>query len=321
MSDISHHILFNGHSGTALGGALTTGDLVARFKAMGHTVSIDADATRPFEERLRTARLSPAPVLVAAGGDGTVTALAAVAIETGKQLAVLPLGTANLLARDLSLPLTIDEWFTSYPQMAEREIDVGAVNGRVFLHKVVIGAVPGLAAAREKIRGRSDPAALFGFLRHFIRRLSRVRRFAVEVTPEDGTAQIRRLHALAVANNDYDEGLGRVFARSRLDGGALSLYALNSLTAGDALRLAVEMLMGNWRADDVLEIEQVRAVTVRTRRRNVRAMLDGEILMLRGPLSFEIRPRALRVLAPETAHLEKAPMDTPAAALPAAAGA
>lgn len=310
MAEITHHILFNGHSGTALGGGLGAGDLVARFAALGHIVSIDADADRPFAERLRSAALSPAPVLVAAGGDGTVTALAEVAIESGKSLAVLPLGTANLLARDLALPLTLDAWFAAYPTMETREIDVGEVNGRVFLHKVVIGAVPGLAAAREKIRGRSDAAAIIGYLRHFIRRLSRVRRIAVEVTTEQGEARIKRVHALAVSNNDYDEGVGRFFARSHLDGGALSLYVLNSLTAADALRLTVEMLMGRWRADEAIDIEQVRAVTVRTRRRNVRAMLDGEILMLRGPLSFQIRPHALKVLAPPVALVEEAAPET-----------
>lgn len=320
MAEITHHIMFNGHSGTALGSPLTAQDLVARFAALGHSVSIDADAHRPFEERLRSAALSPARVLVAAGGDGTVTALAEIAIRSGKQLVVLPLGTANLLARDLSLPLTLDEWFAAYPAMVERQIDVGQVNGRVFLHKVVIGAIPGLAAAREKIRGRSDIAAIIGFMRHFVRRLSRVRRFAVEVTPESGAAHIRRVHAIAVANNDYDEGVGRVFSRSTLAGGRLSLYALSSLTARDAFRLAFEMLIGRWRDDQALDIENVRALTVRTRRARVRAMLDGEIVMLRGPLEFVIKPLALTVLAPPVPEAAPAEaLEPPADAVPAGA--
>src|SRR5690606_31155781 len=102
-------------------------DLAERFRELGHSVSVDADASRPFAERMAAARASAAPILVAAGGDGTVTAVAEAAIQSGKTLAILPLGTANLLARDLSLPLDIDSWFAAYADMTPRQIDVGTV--------------------------------------------------------------------------------------------------------------------------------------------------------------------------------------------------
>jgi diacylglycerol kinase family enzyme len=297
MSDIDYHVMLNASSGTALAGGVTAEAVVAKFAALGHRISIDADSTRPFSQRLRAAGNSTAPVLVAAGGDGTATALAKVASETGKRLAVLPLGTANLLARDLNLPLEIDQWFAALPGMLEREIDFGEVNGQVFLHKVVIGAVPGIAAVREKIRGNFTLGARLGFITHFFRALSRVRRFAVEVTSDSGEPVIHRVHAIAVANNDYAAGLGKVFARSRLDAGFLSLYFVRSLSPGDALRFGLEMLLGTWRNDDAIEIENVRSVTVRTRRRRVRAMIDGEVGMIDGPFDFRIRPLALKVLA------------------------
>lgn len=297
MSDIDFHVMLNASSGTALAGGVTAEAIVAKFAALGHRISIDADSTRPFAQRLRAAGNSTAPVLVAAGGDGTATALAKVASETGKRLAVLPLGTANLLARDLNLPLELDPWFAALPEMVERDIDFGEVNGQVFLHKVVIGAVPGIAVVREKIRGNSSIGARLGFVTHFFRALSRVRRFAVEVTSDSGEPVIHRVHAIAVANNDYEAGLGKVFARSRLDAGFLSLYFVRSLSPGDALRLGLEMLLGTWRNDDSIEIENVRSVTVRTRRRRVRAMIDGEVGMIDGPFDFRIHPLGLKVLA------------------------
>jgi diacylglycerol kinase family enzyme len=297
MSDTAFHVMLNASSGAALAGGVTADQIVERFARHGHGISIDADGQKPFARRLLAARNSSAPVLVAAGGDGTATALAKVASETGKRLAVLPLGTANLLARDLNLPLVIDQWFEALPQMAEREIDFGEVNGQIFLHKVVIGAVPGIAAVREKIRGNATWAARFGFATHFFRTLSRVRRFAVEVTPDNGDPLIHRVHSIAVANNDYEQGLGKVFARSRLDAGFLSLYIVNSLAPRDAVRLGFEMLLGTWRQDEALEIENVRSVTVRTKRRRVRAMIDGEVVMIDGPFEFRIRPLGLKVLA------------------------
>ena len=108
------------------------------------------------------------------------------------------------------------------------------------------------------------------------------------------------MQSIAIANNDYAEGLGQVFHRPRLDEGTLSLYLLRQLRLRDALRLAAEMVLGSWRNDDVLEVEHVRALTVRTRRRLVRAMLDGEIVALNSPLRFRILPLALSVLAPPT---------------------
>jgi diacylglycerol kinase family enzyme len=297
MLQTSHHILLNASSGTAASAGIRADQLVERFKSLGHSVSVDADMSRPFAERLQTARSVPAPILVAAGGDGTVTALAEVAIQSGKTLAILPLGTANLLARDLNLPLLIDAWFAAYAGMISRRIDVGEVNGRIFLHKVVIGTVPGIAAAREQLRGRTDLAATLGFLAHFVRRLARVRRFAAEIITGGGEPRIERVQSIAVANNDYDEGAGKVFSRSSLDEGTLSLYLIRHLSFADAVRLGLGMLLGSWRHDEVLEIENVRSVVIRTRRSQVRVMLDGEVEMLQGPLRFRSLPLALSVIA------------------------
>lgn len=303
------HIVLNPNSGTALRTGVTAERLHRLFAERGISISVDADAGRPFEQRMQTARQSPAEMLLSAGGDGTVTALAQVAMETGRTLAVLPLGTANLLARDLAIPIPLDAWFAALDGMAPRRIDVGEANGQVFLHKVVIGAVPGIAAAREKLRGRAELAARLGFLGHFIRRLSRLRRFAVEITPRSGEPRIERVQSIAIANNDYAEGLGQVFHRPRLDEGTLSLYLIRQLRFGDALRLAAEMVLGAWRNDEVLEVEHVRALTVRTRRRLIRAMVDGEIVALQSPLRLRILPLALSVLAPPVAAEAGAPLE------------
>jgi diacylglycerol kinase family enzyme len=217
---------------------------------------------------------------------------------------VLPLGTANLLARDLGIPITLEAWFEALEEMVPRKIDVGEVNGQIFLHKVVIGAVPGIAAAREKLRGRDGFAARIAFFGHFVRRLSRLRRFAAEITPHSGEPRIERVQSVAVANNDYAEGLGQVFHRPHLDGGMLSLYLLRQLRLRDALRLATEMVLGAWRNDEVLEMESVRAVVVRTRHPLIRAMLDGEVVTLQGPLRFRSLPLALSVLAPPVVEAE-----------------
>jgi diacylglycerol kinase family enzyme len=311
MKNLAFHLVVNAHAGSA--GADTVEALRTAFGDSGYRVTIDSDDGTSLADRARRAADSPAEVIVAAGGDGTVTAVAEAILHKEKVLAILPLGTANLLARDLGLPLDAAQWVAALETMAVRKIDVGEVNGRIFLHKVVIGTIPGIAAAREQIRDRSDPGAVLGFLAHFVRRLERAKTMAAEITLSIGEKRVERVQSIAVANNDYDEGLGQFFSRSCLDAGTLSLFVIRHLSFADVLRLSAEMLLGNWRNDRAIEIEQVRHLSIRMKRPTIKAMIDGEIESLDTPLNFHILPRALSVLATvpavpvETAeHLEAA---------------
>jgi diacylglycerol kinase family enzyme len=298
MPNRRYHIVFNPKSGAAMALALTPERLSASFAANGYEATLDADDSAPFAARIERAVHSDADVVVSAGGDGTATALAEALTGTGKALAVLPLGTANLLARDLSLPLDLEATVAALGDMQPRLIDVGEVNGRIFLHKVVVGLIPSIAAGRERIRSRQDLPALIGFFRYLVRRFTRARRIALSIAPAEQQPQVRRVQAIAVANNAYSEGFGRVFSRSRLDAGTLTLYTHSHLTLGDALRLSAEMIAGRWQGDEALTIESVTAASIRARRSTLQVMIDGEVEMMTTPLDFRIRPLALTVLAP-----------------------
>lgn len=190
--------------------------------------------------------------------------------------------------------------------MQPHRIDVGEVNGRAFLHKAVIGTFPGIAVFREEMRGDRSLTGKLHFARRSIRRIGRARRMAVEIDlPQSDTRtdkrtgkRIERVHSVAIANNAYDEGVGRFFSRGRLDRGTLTLYLLKRLSLMGLVRLALEMLIGRWRRDDALVIEDVTEAVIRTKRREVEVMIDGEVERMAMPLAFSIRPRALRVMAP-----------------------
>jgi diacylglycerol kinase family enzyme len=289
-------VVFNGRAGTAAG--VSTEALVEMARERGLSFTLDDRGDEPLNLRMQQAVASDADVVIAAGGDGTVTAAAEALRGTDKALAILPLGTANLLAHDLGLPLTVDAWLDALPTMVARQIDAGEVNGQLFLHKVVIGTVLETAVAREEIRDRTDPGATVEFVASFVKRLSYAGRFAVEIAPKGGERRVEIVEALAVANNDYDEGIGRFFSRQRLDRGVLTLYVLHHLRLFHALRLAAEMLLGSWRGDRAIDIQHVEAVTIRTRRRVIKAMVDGEVQTQPTPLNFRILPQAITVLAP-----------------------
>lgn len=299
-----YHVIFNPNSGTALNLGLNHEALTTHFAKIHLDAHIDGGEDS-LEQKIKRAAASDADAVLCAGGDGTFTAIARGLRGTDKPLGLLPLGTANLLARDLGIPLKFEQALASLAEPRTVEIDVGEVNDRLFLHKVVIGVIPAIAAAREKLRGQGSVASL-RFLRYIYRRLADARRTAVAITSRDTIDRIERIHAIAVANNAYDEGWGKIFHRTSLTDGVLTLYILNRLTVADVLRLAAEMIAGRWQADDGIVIEKVRSVSLRTKRKRVAAMIDGEVEMLETPLKFRIRPKALRVLVPAAAEFRPA---------------
>lgn len=262
------------------------------------SVDVDEDASRPLADRVRDAAQGQAEIVLAAGGDGTVTAVASALIGTKKILALLPLGTANLLARDLRIPLALDQAIAALSDMEPMTIDVGELNGHVFLHKVVVGFAPAVAAGRERIRKRADLPALFGFVRYFGRQVMRPHDLRLELEADGGAAESIRVRSIAVANNAYDEGLGLLFSRSTLNGGHLTVYTARHLGMFDIVRLAARMALGSWRKDEALTERRVSSTVLRSRRKLLQVMIDGEVERMATPLRFRIRPGALRVLAP-----------------------
>lgn len=303
-----YYIVLNPSAGTALSLGITGKVLRERFLRAGFSVEIDDDENDPLPSRINKALESSAPIIVAAGGDGTVTALSEAIIGTDKTLAILPVGTANLLARDLGIALDIDLWFEQLNHMQTIRIDAGEVNGRIFLHKVFIGLMPAIVAGREQLRGKKGPRYALGFARYFFRRLMRSRRFAIEIETENRNRRIERVHAVAVGNNIYTEGLGRILSRERLDEGILGLYVIKQVSLGTFFRVAGEMLIGRWHNDQALVFERVHAVTLRARKRQVKVMFDGEVETLSTPLNFQIRPGVLPVLVPQRTEASVTPL-------------
>ena len=292
----SYYVIFNARSGTAASSGLSAGTLRTELEQAGHTALVDADEGVALEERIAVAVSSDCDVVVAAGGDGTVSALASKLVSSDKILAVLPLGTVNSLAKDLGMPLDVKPWVAALAAMEPQKIDVGEVNGRIFLHMVVIGLIPSMAAGREALRGRSEAKAKLGLFLYFLRRISRSRRLAIHIDPSNDAARIERVQSVAVTCNAFEEGLGRFLARGTLDAGELTVYQLKHLHLGDMLRLAAKMLLGRWQGDEALTILNAPAVTIRSHRPRLQIMLDGEVASMSLPLEVRIKPQALWVL-------------------------
>jgi diacylglycerol kinase family enzyme len=222
------------------------------------------------------ARASGASVLGAAGGDGSLAPVAAVALESGAAFVCVPLGTRNHFARDLGLdrddPIAALAAFDD--DAVERRIDVGKAGDRIFLNNVSLGAYAGLVHRREHHRRRGEALAR---ARALVQTARRRRPLRPRVNGEELSARV-----LLVGNNRYDVDLFTLGERRRLDGGELQLWA----AAGWLPRAWEERVAPRF----TIELPQAR----------IRAAIDGEPVVLEPPLELESLPGALRVRVPGT---------------------
>lgn len=244
-------------------------ELVAEARKRG----IETHLLRDGDDLRALAREADADALGMAGGDGSLAAVAEVAIERGLPFVCVPFGTRNHFARDVGLdrddPVAALDAFVDG---VERRIDVGRANDRLFLNNVSLGVYARLVHRREHHRRRRDALARLRALAAVITQRHPV---GIRVDGEPITARV-----VLVSNNAYQLDLLSIGERASIDEGRLHLYATHRvLRSGwedrDGTRFVVDAAAGR-----------------------LRAAVDGEPEVLDTPIDFTIEPRALRVLVP-----------------------
>ena len=259
-------LVINPRSG---GGSPSAEELVAAARALGVETHLLAAGDDPAE----IARASGAAALGMAGGDGSLAAVAAVALETEAAFVCVPFGTRNHFARDVGLdggdPLAALRAFTDG---VERRVDVGRAGGRLFLNNVSLGIYARLVHRRERRRRRGEALAR---LRALAAVAHHRHRLHLRV---DGQPELARV--VLVGNNRYDLSLFTLGERERLDRGVLQLA------------VAEDWLPRSWR-DRVAPGFHVELDAAA-----VHVAIDGEPAELETPLRFISLPGALRLLVP-----------------------
>ena len=254
-------LLINPRSGK---GSPTADELASEAEALG----VEARILHEREDPAALARSADADALGIAGGDGSLAAVADVALERDVPFVCIPFGTRNHFARVLGLDR--DDQLDALRAFGgvERRIDVGRADERLFLNNVSLGVYARLVHRRERHRRRRETFA-------------RVRAWAIVITHReplgitiDGTKVEARL--VLVANNEYALDFPSIGERERLDEGRLHLYVPgNEPPERTGERFVVDAKAG--------ELE---------------AAVDGEPDVLKMPVEFRVEPRALRVLVP-----------------------
>ena len=238
-----------------------------------------------------------ASMIAAGGGDGTVSAVASCLAQTGVRLGVLPMGTLNHFAKDLGIPLELDAAIEVIAHGRELAVDLGEVNGRLFINNSSLGLYPDIVLDRERQRqrlGRGKWAALFAASLHAARRYP-VLSLHLEV---DGKPLERRSAFVFIGNNEYRMEGFEIGERHALSDGQLSLYVTQRTGRFGLLRLALRALFGSLQQAKDFDMLAAKAVVVRTSRAHMRVATDGEVTMMQTPLNYRIRPGVLRVVVP-----------------------
>jgi diacylglycerol kinase family enzyme len=264
--------------------------------------SFEVHAVEPddVERTVRELVAGGASRILVSGGDGTIATAASVLIETPAELAILPGGTLNHFARDLGIatdPLPALELATSG---TSRGVDIGMVNGRVFLNTSSVGAYVRFVRVRERLEKR------FGYrlasALAALRVLLQFRRLAVQLEV-DGETRIYRTPLVFIGVGERELQLPAL--GSRIAGGQRGLHVLVVRGRSSARLLAialasvargVEAMSRTPHIDSFL----VDRCTIDMRRSGLVA-IDGEVVMLETPIEYSLRRDALQVVAPEPA--------------------
>jgi diacylglycerol kinase (ATP) len=275
-------------------GSMPLEPALARLKAAGLDITRE-EFSGPGEVRSDILRLRrDADLIILCGGDGTLNAAAPALIECGLPLGILPMGTANDLARTLGIPENLEQAAAIIAEGATRTIDLGEVNGHPFFNVASMGLSSDLAHSLDKTMKRRF--GKLGYALAAARVLLRARAFRAMIITKDGATRVKTLQ-IAVGNGRHYGGGNVVEATAAIDDGHLDLYSLELGSVWKLALMARDFRAGAHGAWQEVRTERCTEFEVRTRR-PMPVNTDGE-LVTETPARFRLLRNAVSVFAPK----------------------
>lgn len=232
-------------------------------------------------------------MVIVAGGDGTVNAAARAVVETDLTLGILPMGTANDLARTLDIPFTLEGAAQVIAAGKARQIDAGVVNGHHFFNVASIGLASDIA--QNLTRENKRRLGRFSYPVAALRALSSAGSFHAEIINKDQHLHVRTLQ-IAVGNGRFYGGGNAVERDAAVDDGYLDLYSLEFSTVWKMALMLKSFRSGHHGLWDEVRTHKCTKFEIRTSRPK-HVNVDGEIVT-KTPAVFEVLPKAVKVFAP-----------------------
>ena len=286
-------VLLNERAGSAGGDSVQR--VTAAFEKTGVTPRLRAVAGDRLADTAQQSARDGA-VLVAAGGDGTVSTVAAVAAGAGRTFGVIPLGTRNHFARDAGIPLDLDEAVRAIVGGHVDPLDIATANGVGFVNNLSAGLYPRVVRERQEAQ-RNGHTKWTAFAMGLARAWIDFRPFTVRLTI-DGAERVVVTPFVFVGNGEYvTEGLD-VGRRSTIANGRLSIYTAPECTRAEMLTLMVRALAGRLTDDVALDAQTAAEVAIEPAARRPTLAKDGELVTMVSPIRCAVRRGALRTLRP-----------------------
>jgi YegS/Rv2252/BmrU family lipid kinase len=251
----------------------------------------------PGEGQARAAVADGADLVVVCGGDGTVTACAAGLAGSGTPMAVVPLGTGNLLARNLGLPLDVRGALGVALAGVNRELDVGDANGRPFL------VMAGLGLDAQMLGSTSEPLKKrLGWVAYAVAGLAHLRDRPMRVTlrADGGPPERRRASAVIAGNVGRLQGGLALLPGAAPDDGLLDIVVLTATGWAGWLAVLAQVLLRRGASEQVTR-GAFRELRVEADR-EYPWELDGELMGSTRQLAISIRAERLLVRGPAPAQ-------------------
>jgi len=264
--------------------------------AAGAPIRLVADGEQ-ISAAVREALALGCDAVVAGGGDGTLNAVASQLVATPVAFGVLPLGTLNHFAKDLGLPLDADEALQVIEAGHTSQVDVGEVNGHLFLNNSSLGLYPDIVLDRQRQQSRLGRGKWTAFAWALWSALRRYPFMSVRLTV-DGQSFAQRTPFVFIGNNAYQMQGFQIGQRATLRDGMLSVYVAHRTGRWRLLRLGLRAWIGRLRQSRDFRAFLTEELRIDTHHAWLRVANDGELCRLATPLHYRIRAGALRVITP-----------------------
>ncbi len=294
----------SGHEETEQQRATIVDALVSAGRDFQLAVVDDASRLDEIAQRMAEQAAGSDGILVAAGGDGTINAVAQQAVTACCPFGVLPQGTFNYFGRAHGIPEDLGQAVAALLGGDMHSVQVGMVNQRIFLVNASIGLYPTVLEEREKDKGQYGRSRLVALLSMFKTALGSTRYLRITLET-DGRATVLRTPTLFVGNNALQvEQLGLPLAGA-IEDGKLAAMAPRPVGRLGMLWLMLRGALGQLGQASDLHAFSFRQMTVRqrglARRRQIKVATDGEVNLFHTPLRFSVLPGQLLLMKPAAA--------------------
>lgn len=232
--------------------------------------------------------------LIIGGGDGTVAKVVQAVVGHDLPVAILPLGTFNLLAKSLNYTNDLKSIFAMIKNNKTKKIDLGEVDKHIILNHAWIGFYYELLKSRKKYKHILGNSRLLKAIFNTFNLFKRVPFYTLEVRANE-KVNIYKTYLMAINNNESHSSLFNFGEHKYLSSGVLSVTILNCKNRWDLFVFLWTALLRGAKYSRHVTTFNAEKLTITAKAKKARVVVDGELYELSFPLHFSIHPKELTV--------------------------